>query len=644
MKKLIALFLALVLVFSLAVPAFALEAEGLSDNPVIMVAGYSSSSLFVENEDGSRRQIWGLDMDAILGTVLSKIAQIGIGLGKLAFGKADYIAKTVGEEVVNFCGDMRCNPDGSSVLKVVNPYNDAEHLNSLWLLENEDGKYRPEAEIVDGIAEIVGQDNIYYLNCDFRMGSEVCAQMLDSFVESVLETTGKEKVNIVSISHGGQTTATYINLFGYKNRIDNAVLLVPAIGGAALAYDVLSSGLEFDEKTLFYFLMNGFVHELDYNWLVEAEQLGFLDTLIEALQPYLFEVLGNWGSIWDFVPVELYEELKAEKLDPIANAEIIASSDRFHYEIYPRMAERFAEARENGANISIIAGYNIHSVTGLDINSDAIIPTSSATGARCADWGKRFADGYTAQGSNCTNPEHYHVSPGFEVDASFAYMPENTWFVDGLFHGMQYKDAYSRELMLTLLLTDEITDIYTNPAFPQFHKSTNASWSVYAEFDSSRPGLLTAADKRLMVTNLSSKYSLKIVSIDVSGADFILSLPSDRYIKPGKSASLNIIGDLPQQSLKNVEITVNFMLVGSATPLGTRIFDFTVMNGEPVEFCEAQQQVRAVNTTAYETLLSDNVQIALDRLGVKSLAEMIFNMLYAIINMLKKLLVMFNFI
>ena len=60
-----------------------------------------------------------------------------------------------------------------------------------------------------------------------------------------------------------------------------------------------------------------------------------------------------------------------------------------------------------------------------------------------------------------------------EIDASYCYLPDNTWFVDGLYHGMTFNEDYTRELAIRLLLTDELTDVFTDPAFPQFRASAN---------------------------------------------------------------------------------------------------------------------------------------------------------------------------
>ena len=124
------------------------------------------------------------------------------------------------------------------------------------------------------------------------MGAETCATMLDEYIQTVKKHSGKDKVNIFAVSHGGQVTATYLNLFGWKGDVDNAVLTIPAIGGAGIAYDAMVENSEFDEESLFRFIENGTMMEENMNWLVKAQQLGFLDDILNSLVPYLKEILG----------------------------------------------------------------------------------------------------------------------------------------------------------------------------------------------------------------------------------------------------------------------------------------------------------------------------------------------------------------
>jgi hypothetical protein len=93
-KKGLALIVSLVLLCSvfLTTVGAAVQFEGsISDYPVIMVAGYSSSELVKVDENGNRTRIWGLDMDSVLDRVINRIYDLGKGLVLTAKGDAQYL-------------------------------------------------------------------------------------------------------------------------------------------------------------------------------------------------------------------------------------------------------------------------------------------------------------------------------------------------------------------------------------------------------------------------------------------------------------------------------------------------------------------------------------------------------------------------
>lgn len=586
MKKVIALLLSIVLIFSISAVGFAaLETDGkVSNLPTIIVPGYSSSSMYYEAEDGTTEHVWGVVIEDIINMVLENIALVGTGLGKLGSGDASHIAETVGNGMLELYGKLQCNDDGTSKynLKLYNVT--AEENNSAVLQEKyPDGMYQHELEIMTEVAEYIGKENIYNFTCDFRMGAVDCAKRLDEFVGMVLEHSGAKKVNILAVSHGGQVTATYLTLFGHKKQVDNAVLTVPAIGGAGLAVDVLSGNVKLDEECLLRFIEHGTMNETDFNWLVQAQQLGFLDDIIAALLPYIYELLGNWTSIWDFATTDYYEELKALRLDEKDNAGIIKVSDHFHYEVLPNIGKGLRRCiNKYGMNVSIIAGTGNRIVTGLEEDSDGIITTASSTGATVAPYNKRFADGYTA-----INGKKTFVSPAMDIDASTAYLPRNTWFVDGLFHGMTYKDTYTADLMMKLLLTDDITDIASDAKYPRFHATTNVSSSVYAEFDVSKPGYVTAEDTALVITNLSDKSNMTILAVNFEGLGINVDVAQAGTLAPKQSIALPFVGEIPAVSKTCVTVTVTYALTGNITPVNERKLYFTVNNGEAPAYDEA---------------------------------------------------------
>lgn len=575
-RKAVSVLLAVTLLTGLlSASAAAEDTQGITQYPVVIVPGFSSSQLYYTGDDGSRQQVWWIGTDTILAEVYAHIAEVGIGLGLLAAGHTGYIADTVGKSMLNLCGRLACNDDGSSRYDLSLYYSSAEDTCSAKLAaEYPDGNFRHEVEIMGAVSEYIGNENIFNFNCDFRLSVEECAAQLDGYIKDVLRVTGSDKVNIIAVSQGGQVTATYLTLYGDQCLVDNVVLNVPAIGGAGLAYDVLAGDFAFDVRELLRYVEYGMLEETDYHWLAWAQQMGFLNDILNAFQPYALELVGNWKSLWDMVPAPYYEAMKNRYLDSEKNAAIIASSDHFHNEILTAVPGGLRRcATEYGMNISIIAGTDHAVVTGLQVNSDALIPTFSSTGALTAPVGQRFADGYTA-----LNGKDGYVSPAMTVDASTAYLPDNTWFVSGLFHGMEYKDPYSAGLLLKLLLTDDITSVYSDPAYPRFHDTTNVSTGVFAAFDSSPDGFVCAGDSMLNITNLSAKYRMKILRID---SDLGLCFDVGRVgcLAPGESVGIAFTGTLPAVSKTCRALRVSFLLIGSPTPLDERTFYFTLNNG-----------------------------------------------------------------
>ncbi len=626
MKKFLCVLLSLAVVFSsCAVLASASgEVKGdITDYPVIIVPGYSSTNLYYGDSLETGESVWGLDWDHVLSRVFARIAELGIGLGGLTVGNAEYISDVLAEEMNALFEKLRCNPDGTSAYEIHQDYTEAADKNSAYLIENfPDGKYQQETEIAAEIAEYIGYENIYNFSTDFRMGAEYCAGLLDDFIQSVKAHSGKDKVNLFAVSHGGQVTATYLNLYGHKGDVDNAVLTVPAIGGAGIAYDAMNATIEFDEECLLRFIENGTMTEENYNWFVKANQLGFVDILLNSLFPKIMPTLGYWGSLWDFIPIHKYEESKAALLDKKESARLIEISDRFHYEILPSMDEKLAECIESGMNISIISGTGNRIVTGLNEDSDGIITTAASTGATCAPYGTRFADGYV-QINPCGGKNK--VSPSMTIDASTAYLPDNTWFVDGLFHGMTYKDDYSRVLMMNLLLTDNITDVYSNESYPQFKYSTNPSHTVHASFKGCDEGMLTGDAQSLVVENVCKNSAVKILAVDCGGADLKFRVNPFESLEPGEKTEIAFTGEIPEESKSAVTVTVYYTM-DNITPVGYRTQTFTLDNGSPVEDEGGYRRAEAI--TPFDILIGDDFDAFLRKLGLKELFSMLYTIVY----------------
>ena len=640
MKKLFSLFLAMIIVMAslpLVISGSAAEKTIDPAYPTIIVAGYSASNLYQETENG-RQKVWGINMNDILMEMLLRLPKTGVALGAWTFGDSSLFTDNIGEGAVKLYGVLACNPDGTSVNDLQIYSHKAADTQFSALFASGNGDLVHEGEIMGDIAQMYGEDGYDHIFCfmhDFRRSIVFAAQSLDEYIDDVLAFTGSEQVNLFAVSHGGEVCAVYFSEYGHKNAVHNAVLTVPAIGGAALAYDVMSENIEFDEDVLFNFVQNGMMLEEDYDWLVKADQLGFLDPICNRLAgKWIKQIMGYWGSIWDFIPAEYYEELKEQYLDPVASAELIQYSDYYHYELLPHMAENLGRCVANGTSIYLVAGSDIKSVTGLNTQSDGIIPLNASTGAICAPFGSRFAEGYTGIRSTCSDESHNHISPAMNVDVSGGFLPDYTWIVSGMFHGMTWKDPYAIGLCKTLIASDERLDVFTLPEYPQFHYSMNNCYTVYGEFDRSAPGYLSGDDAALKITNLSKEHILKIISINCTGAELSFDTGIGLYLKPGETVSVTMKGSVPQESFVTADVTMNYCLLGSVTPYNCRTLTFTVLNGDVRG--DGTGLLTANHPTPFDLHFSEGTKAALKKLGLLELFRMLYNIMAGFANTFRK--------
>ncbi len=644
MKKIIAVLLTALMLFTLCSQGVfaAYELNELTEYPVIMVPGYSSSELYRVDENGETVHVWGDAFGQIGSAVGGNLGGIIADASTfLLAGNVEPIAKRLGEGFQRIFGDMKTNPDGSSYYELKNYINTPEECCYATLMEKyPEGRHQAENQMMEEVIAKVGAENCFVFTCDFRMGAVDCAKELKDFIDDVLEYTGAEKVNILAVSHGGQITGTYLTLFGEEGKVNNAVLTVPALGGAGIAYDAFNTendGFDFGEVAIMIFIEHGMLLEEDLHYLVEAGWLGFLDDLADALVPYVMPTIGTWGSLWDFIPVEYYDELKAQRLDATESATLIEKSDFMHYEIMSPegdyyFAKGFRKAQDAGTNVYILAGYDIQIVTGMPLSSDAIITTNASSGATCAPFGERFADGYKQK----VDTGFYQVSPSMTVDASTCYLPEHTWLIEDYHHGMTYWDDYTQSLMYTLLLNEESYNVHSMEKYPQFHATTNLSHTVFATFDKGTEGYLTKDATKLMVTNLSKEKTITIFAANVYGTDLELDF-SPLTILPGQTRSIDIKGEIPEGSVKNFEIGLSYV-IGTLTLIGERVFEFTLMNGEEAEYDEEKPFAPADPEPGINDVLDDETDSILTKYGIKNIAAIIYNIIMTFVELINNII------
>jgi len=568
---------AALLCFAPLSPALAAPACGCGHSPVIILPGYSGPQLFLDAGLETEQQVWAPQLG---GEAIRSIADVLVNiLPKMlldAGGNADEVVEKFGELYTTMFDKLEMNDDGTSRHNVA-PL--PQHAwNCRWDVMLERGQERlniAQRASTHSLLDYIPADHVYLFANDWRMGQVEGAGALHEFIREVKADSGHDKVSLFAVSYGGQLAAAYFTFFGGAE-IDRAVLHAPAIRGSSLTVDLLENpDFLFDPVLLLDFAAVFMERELSLGQRLEGVSMETLsDIAVKIIRAYLMPMATRFGSFWDIVPPEDYERLKALYLDPVANAEIIRGSDRVHYEMMPGIGGTLRRMQEQGVKIALLAGTGVPLASGSPIDSDAVIDVTSTTGALALPLGAAPIAAPPAE-SVCTDSGHPHRSPDGRIDASCAYLPEQTWFFRGQYHGQAAWDLYARQLYCKWLFTDDIQDVWSDPDFPQFRDSCNPSDGLEARFSGSVSGWLAAGDETLLLRNLSA-YEVSLLSVRAEGLEFDVPILGRITLRPGETARLRYETILPARA-RQFGLTVEFV---RETPLPARehrTFPFTAL-------------------------------------------------------------------
>ncbi len=586
MRKLVSAVLCVLVIFAAcSVPSYA--SEKYDSNPIILVSGFLCSQLYLDYGTEDETNIWkaiakrageyvGNDLSGTAGSVF-----------KLLTGNTDEFGSALGDFAEYILEPFRCNPDGSSAYALEHYPNSPSTSNLEYMYENGLEHRLYEKNFCRFLSERADPGKIYCFQYDSRTDAVTLAHSLREFINEVKEYNGAEKVNIFALSFGGLITSTYLTMFESDNSVERVVMSVPAIGGTNIPDRLFRGKIDLPAEDLIKFFETILSGESNFARFFENDEPEKLNSIISSASDGIRESLKCWGSIWSLCSTELYENLKNDFLDPKENSKLIEKTDMLHYVIKPQFVDVYNRIMENGGTVSIICATGSELVAGGEYNGDVILPVEKVSGAVCSPVGKRFADGYAGIGTSCGVLRHNHVSPSMQIDASGAYLPENTWFVEGQYHGQYYYEEYTRSLVEKLLFTDEIKDIHSSPDYPQFEYSSNSYCNLHVKFNSSPSGFLSGGDSALEIKNLSDRNYIKILSVTTEGVSLDFDLSESGILSPGEEISVEFIGEIPNEGSKSAQIKVCYIEFGSMNPFCVSDFAFTVNNGISSEKTDA---------------------------------------------------------
>lgn len=485
-KRILAFLLAVALLFSVAsTAAYAAAATktacgGDCDHvPSIVIPGIGQSRVMLLNEDGSYKLDKDgkdincfpgyFDVGAIVKRVLAPALLSILTQQDIGFSKA------VADAVENAFYMNKSDNNG----KCTGPVKLENYPYSLAECSQEEKDYIYGCIPLQSFAQIAGEDHLYYFAYNSFGNNADIVEELYQFIQQVKAETGHDKVNIVPISMGG-TLAN--GLLEYHpeviNDLHRVVYVVPALDGSSIVGDVYNKRLAFLDPD---YLYHGFLEGL-----MDAGTAAMIETLVRILPDRLLmkaldvtvdrlrnEVFANCTMLWALCPSADYESAAAELLAAPEKAAIKAQTDRY-YQAQLHSHANIQKLLDAGVAVFDVVDYdfplyNVGASWNLE-NADGVIDlNSTAMGVYSANCGETLPEGYVQQNTHCSNPDHNHISPDRVVDASTGLLPDTTFYFDGQGHESTGRNDVIMKLATALLADDSITDVYSDPNFPQFN-------------------------------------------------------------------------------------------------------------------------------------------------------------------------------
>ena len=596
MKKILSVVLAVLMIFSIISIGVSAKAE--EKVPVVILQGYSGPNLAYADENGEPifengevKLAWPLNFDNLGADVVDLLADVTLNQADLTIELA--------KKFKEYLSPIGMNPDGTSKNNLVPYPSGAAATRASTLIENGMEQYIPERVVADMAIEEVGAENVFGFTFDWRKSQVDYAAALDKYIQEVKEITGSDKVDIYGLSHGGQYGTTYLYLYGDKGDVRRAMFGNPATLGTSLCGSLFTGEyVDAPLDEIIAFIEHGFEYEKDWEWIF---QLLSDDRIVDVANgvltyPDLWKGIISIPSLWDFVPYNYFEEaINYTGLNLIDNKKLYVDTVAYHTMISngeDSLAEELKNLTAEGTKIGYVVGNGYTSPNGK-YNSDILIDTYLSSGSDCALVNETFASDYVQANTVCDNPNHYHISPDFDIDASTGFLPDSTWYVRNQGHGMIMHDEYSKNLVHDFLWGD-IDTVYSSKEYPQFNISQNNSEIIYARFNNTSSGYHSTNDTALVLKNMSVEAEIVIWDIKAVGADITFDYTPGMRVPMGKVVEIGAVNNDFDSAEKPFAIDITYTLVNTQMTSTISTIKFTPMTDDQMAKFSYLSQVATV--------------------------------------------------
>ena len=456
MKKIVSLILALLLVFSLVLPAFSAVNvnETKSQIPVIRISGDGEAlydadgnkifhyrdlgNLVSGGSDSAENSEMYKQMAEALLPALAK-GMLTDDWNDLYEGLETQISKIFENSLL----DKNGNPTNNSGLSEARQ-------------QEMDEKRHKDQKGKKGYYSWV--DYRYYY--DWRLDPMESADELHSFIQDVKQATGCEKVGFMATCLGTNVVMAYVAKYGVSD-VQGVALDGSVVGGAEILSDVICAKFDVappalmrvlrDVEGLGMFSIDAFITET----IEMLVQTGILEGIISTTENIFYDKLVagvtsalalstfyTWPNYWACVTPEDYETAKYYVFGEEGSAKrveyagLIEKLDNYDREVRQRVPELIKSIKDGGANFGVISkyGYQIIPIceSSDEISDQFASVKRSSFGATTSNVYETLSTEYIEK--RVAEGNGKYISPDKLIDASTCLYPDYTWFIKGSSH------------------------------------------------------------------------------------------------------------------------------------------------------------------------------------------------------------------
>lgn len=569
MKKIIALFLSLIMTFGFCVTALAADKCSCGKTPVIMISGFGATTLVRVNDDGTQEVVFPPSTDRLLDVIKKNADKLDV----------NDISKFIYAIIEDILDPIRMNPDGTSYYYIKAVYSSVEDTCYDGFVRNNATAYIPygDSDFLDmkSAAERLGGDHVFNFLFDWRKSGNEVADELLRYIEEVRSLTGHDKVSVYCLSQGSVPVAQYLYKYAQMGYIENMVFDNPIFDGSEFVSEILCGekemNLNIDEVLdLLESILHTEINVSEILGVLPGDKIDpFVNTQVKlAAEKVIFPVAKDAPAYLEMAPSYEFERIVKTYFSGEGNEKLVAEASKVMNGYRSDIEGTLRNAMNFGAEISIISCSGFGLVTGGTVQSDAIVNLSSSCGAHCNKIGEPFDASYVQK----KNIGKYCISPDRTIDLSCGYLPERTWIINERYHGQGEWAPNSLALIEELLYTHNLKDAWCSAQFPQFMQSDDPCSDIFASFRETN-SLLTqkGGSGELVIRNTSDKFTSLITEVTCDGAELSSSF-CPTILAPGDEMTLLV--DTSECSYGSID--VKYYTTDNLITEKTKCFGFTV--------------------------------------------------------------------